>query len=358
MNAPFDPALPLEQASSLPARYYRDPAVAEAEARRVFGASWCCVGRLDQLDRPGAFLTAELGGEPVVVIRGLDGQLRARSNVCRHRGALLLTEPEGQRDRLRCRYHGWTYDLAGRLRATPEWEGVADFCKDQHGLPAHAVDTWGPWVWVHLGAPVRPLAEQLAPLPERFPAAALAALRFTERRVYSLACNWKVFVDNYLDGGYHVNTVHPGLAGVLDYRGYRTETFGWSSLQSSPLRQGELSAVRGGEVALYGWVFPNFMLNLYEGVMDTNLVLPRGPDRCEVQIDLSFAPGAERVAESVAAAHQIQLEDVGVCEDVQRGLCSRFYQTGRYSAAREAGTYHFHRLLFAHLGADSAPETG
>jgi choline monooxygenase len=188
-------------------------------------------------------------------------------------------------------------------------------------------------------------------------------LNFVARREYRLACNWKVFVDNYLDGGYHVNTVHPGLAGVLDYAHYRTEVFGHTSVQTSPLRPPEaqragdaVGQVRTGATASYWWVFPNLMLNLYEGVMDTNLVLPLGPAACRVVFDFYFArpagtATAEWEAKSMEVAHQIQLEDVAICEDVQRGLASRTFDTGRFSVRREAAGYHFHRLLALRLRA-------
>ena len=156
------------------------------------------------------------------------------------------------------------------------------------------------------------LKDYLDPLPARTAALALDKLRFVERREYSIACNWKVYVDNFLDGGYHVNTIHPGLAGVLDYAQDRTAIAGNTSVQSSPLRppdpsQENASAgkVRTGENAYYWWVFPNFMINIYGGAMDTNLVLPLGPDRCRVIFDFYFArtegPEAERfIADSIA----------------------------------------------------------
>ena len=107
---------------------------------------------------------------------------------------------------------------------------------------------------------------------------ALDGLKWYARKSYDLACNWKVYVDNYLDGGYHVNTVHPGLAGVLDYREYRTVCDGNTVLQSSPIKpaEGDAGRTRTGDLAAYWWVFPNFMLNIYAGVMDTNLVLAAG----------------------------------------------------------------------------------
>src|SRR5262249_36965961 len=152
----------------------------------------------------GSYLTAEIAGEPIVVVRGEDGILRAFFNVCRHRAAPILNEPCGTASKLRCRYHGWTYDLAGRLRGTPEFDGVADFRKEDNGLVPVAVAIWGPFVWVHLDPPAEPVEQYLAPLPE-WAKGHIDGLTFARRVEYELACNWKVYVDNYLDGGYHVN---------------------------------------------------------------------------------------------------------------------------------------------------------
>src|SRR5205823_14702927 len=144
-----------------------------------------------------------------------------------------------------------------------------------------------------------------------------------------------------------------GLAGALDYAHYRTEIAGNVSVQISPLKQADdatVGKVRTGTSAYYWWVFPNLMINLYQGVMDTNLVLPLGPDRCKVLFDFYFSAddpsmNDQYMADSIAVSHQIQLEDLGICEEVQRGLASRSYSTGRFSVKREIAGYHFHRLL-------------
>jgi choline monooxygenase len=348
----FDPTLPLERAHTIPSSWYFDPELAELERRTVF-TGWQAVGRLDQVHGPGSYFTAEIAGEPVAVLR--DGALRALHNVCRHRAAPVLTEPCGTATKLRCRYHGWTYDLSGRLRGAPEFEGVADFCREDYGLKPLIVETWGPTVWVHAESPALPLGDFLDPLPQRTQGLGVERLKWHGRRSYDLACNWKVYVDNYLDGGYHVNYVHPGLAGVLDYSQYRTELFTNTNVQIGPLKPAEGGAVEGavrtGTNAYYWWVFPNFMLNLYEGVMDTNLVLPLAPDRCRVVFDFYFAEGTARefMESSIAVAERVQQEDVGICEEVQRGLRSRSFSTGRFSVRRENGGYHFHQLLAQRL---------
>jgi choline monooxygenase len=154
-----------------------------------------------------------------------------------------------------------------------------------------------------------------------------------------------------------VNTVHPALGSVLQYSEYRTECFELTSLQSSPLRAGDdadAAAIRKGDRARYAWAFPNVMINLYAGVMDTNVVLPLGPDRCRVLIDFYFGDlegerAQELARQSVDLGHRIQLEDLGVCEDVQKGLGSRSYRTGRFSVRREVAILHFHRLVASRL---------
>jgi choline monooxygenase len=360
----FDPDLPLERARTIPRAWYFDPDVYAAECRAVFGRTWQVAGRAEQVAGPGAFVTAEIAGEPVLVVRDREGVLRGFFNVCRHRAARVVNAPAGLATRLRCRYHGWTYDLAGCLRGTPEFDGVADFSRQEQGLAGLDADVWGPFVAIRQRAARAPesFADWLAPLPQRKAELDLEKLRFVERREYELACNWKVYVDNYLDGGYHVNTVHPGLAGVLDYAQYRTEVFDHASVQSSPLRPdgGAAGAVRTGNAAYYWWIFPNLMVNIYQGVMDTNLVLPLGPGRCRVIFDFYFAQspgdGAERfIADSIAVADQIQQEDAGICEEVQKGLASSSYDTGRFSVRRETAGYHFHRLLARSLWEAARP---
>jgi choline monooxygenase len=358
----FDPTRPLANARTIPNTWYTSPVVAAAERTVVFGASWQMVGRSAQVAEKGAYLTATIAGEPVLVVRGDDGELRAFFNVCRHRAAPLLTDPCGTATKLRCRYHGWTYDLAGRLRGTPEFDGVQEFRKEDNGLVPLAVAEWGPFVWVHCDPPKQSVQEYLDPMPN-WAVGKFEGLSFARRVEYDLNCNWKVYVDNYLDGGYHVNTVHPALAGVLDYSEYRTTLYSHASVQTSPLKPGDpddpATKTRTGTEASYWWVFPNFMLNHYSGVMDTNLVLPLGPDRCRVIFDYYFTTGTpgDFIEQSVAVAHQVQIEDVGVCEEVQRGLNSRSYTVGRFSAKREAGGYHFHRLLAGYFAksAESIP---
>jgi choline monooxygenase len=175
-----------------------------------------------------------------------------------------------------------------------------------------------------------------------------------------------VFVDNYLDGGYHVPHLHKSLDSVLDYSTYTIENGTRFCLQSSPIVADNAdpltASVRAGERARYYWIHPNFMINRYAGTMDTNLVIPRGVDSCEVIFDFYFSDVSEsartRNAASIDVSERIQHEDVAICESVQRGLTSRAYTTGRLSVRREAGEHLFHRLLHQDLasGLKTSPE--
>ncbi len=357
--ADYDPEAPLEDAWTIPGSWYTDPRVFALEQRAVFGGNWTVAGRLDQVVEPGRFFTVELAGEPLVVVRGGDGVLRAFYNVCRHHAAAVATEPEGSCRSLRCPYHGWTYGLDGTLRGTPDFDGVRGFDRARGGLVPVALDTWQNFVFVRLEEGGPPLADHLGGLVRRLAPLGLEGLHFLERRAYAFDSNWKVFVDNYLDGGYHVPFLHRGLDSVLDYAEYTIENEDRFCLQRSPLRASggdtAVEAVRRGDEALYFWLYPNFMLNWYEGLMDTNLVLPLGPDRTLVLFDFYFADVSEAARErnlaSIAVGERIQHEDTGICASVQRGLRSRAYRAGRLSMRREAGEHLFHRLLAKDLRA-------
>lgn len=356
----YNPNSPLAEASTIPASWYVDARITDLERRAVFARSWQMAGRADQVREPGQYITCELAGEPLLIVRGSDQTLRGFFNVCRHHAAAVMTEAEGSAPVLRCPYHGWTYTLEGELKGTPDFTGVCNFDRQAFGLVPVEIAVWEKWVFVKLEKNAPSLEEFLgSDLIEQVRLLKLENLHWMERRHYTFDCNWKVFVDNYLDGGYHIPYLHKGLDSVLDYSRYAIENGAHFCLQWSPMVaegvEAQTGEVRKGERALYYWIYPNFMINWYEGVMDTNIVLPCGVDRTEVIFDFYFpevSPEArERNAASINVGQRIQDEDTAICKSVQRGLTSRAYVAGRLSLRREAGEHLFHKLLYADLKA-------
>ncbi len=352
---PFDPDI--HRAATIPARCYTDPVMLALEEEKIFGRTWQVVGRLADLAEPGCYITADIGDEAVVVVRDGNG-LRAFHNICLHRAG-PVAEGCGKRQTLQCRYHGWTYRLDGALHRAPEMEDAAGFDPEAMRLMPVQVASWGPLVFVNLDLKAPPLLHYLDGIPERTAGLRPEAMRYVMRRSWTVACNWKVYVDNYLEG-YHLPVVHPGLHRELDYDAYRVEPHRYWSLQHAPLREGhdadrKYIATAEERDAQYYWLFPNLMLNIYQGQMQTNVVVPRGHRHCEVIFEwfATNPPEDPAVDENwtrlVDFSDQIQDEDIVICERVQQNLRSRSYDRGRYSPARENGVHHFHGLLHEFL---------
>jgi choline monooxygenase len=242
---------------------------------------------------------------------------------------------------------------------------VQNFDRAQNGLVPIRVETWECFVFVNLDPQAAPLRQFVGGLVKRVAPLGISKLHYFDRRTFNIHCNWKVFVDNYLDGGYHVPHLHKGLNSVLDYKQYTIENEDRYCLQSSPMVSSDEDAATGatrkGDRAWYFWQYPNLMINCYEGYMDTNYVIPVDADHCTVIFDFYFGDVSQSKlaynTESVNVGNRVQEEDLGICEDVQRGLKSRAYGAGRLSVRREAGEQLFHRLLAADLRVKSAPST-
>src|SRR5258708_28956822 len=183
----FDPDKAAGQASTIPGPWYTDERIASLERETVFSHSWQMLGRAEQVAEPGQYITAEVAGEPVLVVRGQDGKLRGFFNVCRHHAAAVMTEPCGTANRLQCPYHGWTYGLDGTLKGVPDFKGVEDFDRKQNGLVPLSVDLWEKFVFVHLDRDPLPLADHLGDLVEQFRPLGLARLPFAGRREFVIA---------------------------------------------------------------------------------------------------------------------------------------------------------------------------
>ena len=362
----------VECAETLASRFYTDPRILQLEKDRIFHRTWQWVGTLSQpcgnvdgiartIADPESFFTADVAGEPVVIVRDKEGILRAFSNVCRHRAG-PIAQGNGCRHVFQCAYHGWTYTLDGRLIGTPEVDGVAFFDRSTMGMVPLRLETWEQFLFVNFDADAPPLSAFLGNIPELAKEFSFAGLQLAERRDYYVDCNWKVYVDNYLDA-YHIPVVHPGLMKEIDYPKYRTDTFRYHSQQLGPVKALKPNDTEqriyppglGLKDALYFWVFPNLMLNIYPDNIQLNLIVPISHDKTLTIFEWYFHHAAsekvrERVKTVTSFSEEVQQEDISICEAVQRGLHSSTYDRGRYSVKRENGVHHFHMLLSEFLG--------
>jgi choline monooxygenase len=340
---------PIERAETLSSRFYFGDTVHTLEREHLFARQWQYVGHRSQLQNPGDQIIATVAENPILIVMGDDRVLRAFYNVCRHRGGPLATE-NCHSSMLQCKYHGWTYRLDGSLRGTPRFNRVDLFDRKDFGLYPVFLDEWEGLLFVSLTRQELSVAHSCAGIADRIAPERLTEKKFARRVVYDVKCNWKAYVDNYLEG-YHVPYVHPELCDLLDLQEYMTETSKCYSLQYSPLKPNE--TVYGTGQAFYYFLYPNFMLNILPGRLQTNLVLPVSPTSCRVIFDFYYndikSPDArKRMEEDVAYSDKVQQEDIEICEHVQRGLESRVYTTGRFSPETEQGVYHFQSLLKQH----------
>lgn len=346
----------IREAYTIPSAVYSDPAYYALARERIFARCWHFLTDSDRMRTPGHLLPRTvLEGcldEPILLTRDQQDQLHCLSNICTHRGNLLV-EGEGNQQVIRCRYHGRRFGLDGRMLSMPEFEEVVGFPSAEDNLPRVPSAQWGKFLFAAIEPAFSfdewfgPITERLAWLPiEQFTFAAASS------RDYLVRANWALYCDNYLEG-FHIPYVHAGLAEALDYGSYRTELFAWSNLQVGIASGDEdvfdlpaSSPDRGQRIAAYyWWLFPNTMFNFYPWGISVNVVRPLAPDLTKVSF-LPFVWDASRLDRGAGAGlDRVEREDEAIVESVQRGVRSRLYTRGRYSPAREQGVHHFHRLL-------------
>ncbi len=334
----------IARAWTLPARYYADAGIFAAEKEKIFSRTWQVVGHTDKVLNPGDYFTTELIGEPLLFVRGVDRKLRGFYNVCRHRAGPPATGV-GSCKLFRCGYHGWTYGLDGSLIHATEIEGVEGFRPEDFALAPVRTEEWFNLVFVNLDPKAPPLRESLNQLPQQAGKFPFENMKLFERRTYDMKCNWKTYVDNYLEG-YHLPSVHPALNRELDFNAYTVEPPGDTTSRRYPEAREDLTTD-------YFWIFPNWMLNCYPDNVSLNIVLPLEPERSlaifewYLQEKDHSGPAAKA---SVEFSDQIQLEDVSICEAVQKNLRSRSYARGRFSVTQEKGVHAFHRMYSEVMG--------
>lgn len=348
MSADELSVLPLERSETIPSTWYTDPRFFEVDKEVILSQTWQCIGHLSKLQHSGDQIVATVAGNPILVVRGQDDHVRAFYNVCRHRGGPLALE-DCTTKVLQCKYHGWTYLLDGSLRGTPKFDRTELFDKKDFGLVPVPLETWEGLVFVNLAGKPPALQSIVKGMRERIAPISFATKKFYRRIAYRVNANWKVYVDNYLEG-YHLPYVHPELCNLLDYQNYITETFDYYSLQHSPIQQKASFYGSSDGRAFYFFVWPNFMLNILPGRLQTNLVIPTSSNSCTVLFDYYYndiesEESRRIIEEDIRYSDKVQQEDAEICEHVQRGLESAAYHKGRFSVDMENGVYHFQSLL-------------
>jgi choline monooxygenase len=316
------------------------------ERERLFARSWQYAGHSGQVAEPGSYFTARVGDVPLVVVRDREGELRAFVNVCRHRGAEVVFG-EGRCTTLQCHYHAWTYGLDGELRAAPRADGDLD--RSELGLRPAQVHSWGPFLFVNADFDAAPLAETLGELPElvRNCGIDVDELTFHSRSPYTLAANWKVAVENYLEC-YHCAVAHPGFSEVIDVApdAYRLERHTTFASQHVHTREGE------GQ-GQFHMIWPNTKVNIWPGTPNLSIgpLTPAEPARTDGFLDYFFAgePDAGWLADFMELEDQVGVEDRGLVESVQRGMQSRAFERGRLLLPSEELIADFQRWVVAGL---------
>jgi choline monooxygenase len=353
----------IRRASTLPAEVYCEPAWFAAQKERLFARTWHLVGDAKDVAQPGEVrphvLLDGCLDEPLFTSRDESGELHCLSNVCTHRGNLLVEEATCTRT-LRCRYHGRRFGLDGRFLSMPQFERAADFPRPEDNLPHVPCAEWKRLLFASLAPAVR-FDSLIDPVRSRMEWFALenAVLDPATSRDYVVHANWALYCDNYLEG-FHIPYLHAALNDALEYRAYRTETLDEVSLQIgiAPTSDGAFALPREhpdremNVAAYYFFLFPATMLNFYPWGVSINIVLPEAVDRTRVRFLSYVVDPARRMTGAGADLHRVELEDEAVVQSVQRGVRSRLYERGRYSPEMEIGVHHFHRLLARYLAGE------
>ena len=342
----------LNRAATLPGPLFSDPAIYVEEIRRLFHREWHCVAREDDLSTNGSFLTIEIGGSGVIVLRDSTGELRAFHNVCRHRGTRLIEAPQGTGiTRIQCPYHAWTYNLEGRLIGAPHMAEAKEFVREKMGLHPLPISAWRGFVFVNLNPKPTPLSTWLGEFVRRAAPYPLERLRRAHRVVYEVAANWKLVVQN-ANECYHCPGVHPQLVRLTPYRsgeedirkgpvfgGWMDFVDGVSTLTSSgstPRRHFPRLSAEDLRRVYYYVLYPANFLSLLPDYVTLDWFVPMGPDRTRVVFDL-FVDGDESdpANDAMEFWETTNRQDWHICELAHAGSKTVAYEQGRYSSEEE-----------------------
>jgi choline monooxygenase len=325
----------IRAARTLPSEFYTDPRYFELSKEKIFARTWQFVGTSDEVEslKPVTLLPGFLD-EPLLLAKN-DDRLSCLSNVCTHRGKILIEEP-CQASLIRCGYHGRRFSLDGKFLSMPEFEGVIDFPSENDNLKQVAFANRAGFLFASID-PIASFEDFVNDAAVRFEDVEPEGVKLTSVREYEIDAHWALYCENYLEG-FHIPFVHKSLNEIVDYGTYTTELFRYSSMQTG-------NDADGNVAGRYLFIFPNLMFNFYPWGISVNVVRPVTPSKTVVEF-LTYVRDEALVNTGAGAdLHRVELEDEAVVQSVQKGIRSRFYSHGRYSPTREQGTHHFHRLI-------------
>jgi choline monooxygenase len=346
----------ISTAKTLHTDFYTNPEVFKESREKIFGNCWQFIGDAQLVKTTGSCfpfsLLEQFLDEPLLLTRDANGQIHCLSNVCTHRGTMLIAEP-CQAVNLRCRYHGRQFRLDGKFISMPEFKEVKNFPSNEDYLTPLPIFEWGSLLFGSLNLKAKP-ENYFHAMQERLPWLPLQDFIFKPElsKSYDVNAHWALYCENYLEG-FHIPFVHAGLNAVIDFGNYTTEIFDSSNLQLGIAKTSDeifdlpVSSRDFGKkvAAYYFFVFPNMMFNFYPWGLSLNLVQPLGIDKTRV-LFLTYVWKDELFNKGAGSGLDVvEMEDEEVVEAVQKGVRSRFYKQGRYSVTREQGTHHFHRLI-------------
>jgi len=327
----------IRRAETLSSRFYTESDYFDQSREKIFTRTWQLAGcSADLLSLTPTNILPGFLDEPVLISK-TDNTIQCLSNVCTHRGKILIDEP-CEAKLIRCGYHGRRFSLDGKFLSMPEFEGVENFPTKRDDLQNVSSGIWNEFIFASI-EPKAPLTEFIGEMAGRIEE---TPYEFAGSKEYEIDAHWALYCENYLEG-FHIPFVHHSLNEVVDYGTYSTETFRYSSLQTGYDKQGDAAAH-------YFFIFPNLMFNFYPWGLSVNIVKPVAPGKSVVEFQTYISDGSKADQGAGADLHRVELEDEAVVESVQRGIRSRFYHRGRYSPTREQGTHHFHRLLAEFMG--------
>jgi choline monooxygenase len=352
----------IRKAETLPSEFYGDKDLFELSKKKIFSSTWQFIGddsqvKLQEQLAPKIFLEGFMN-EPLLLVRDKHDNLNCISNVCTHRGNLLIDSPCTSRE-IRCRYHGRRFKLNGDFISMPEFETVENFPAQKDNLAKVPFGNWEQFLFASI-TPSIALEEAIGEMKKRLHWLPLREFKLDQikSRDYLVKANWALYCENYLEG-FHIPFIHQSLNAVLDYGSSTTELFRYSNLQIGMSKGGEEifhppadSPDHGKPIAAYyWWIFPNVMFNFYPWGLSINIVRPLGTELTKVSF-LTYVYDEKKLEQGAGSQlDKVEREDESVVEDVQRGVKSSFYTSGRYSPTRETGTHHFHRLICEFMNA-------